>query len=215
MEYGTIQERAERVLIICTGPSLGNPRFPAASGRYTIAVNGAIDLPFIVDAFFTCDPSLRNRQRLRRRRPGVKYFAAVPDEFGTKNAKSIVHQHAPDYGVTWLRRLEGDGPWRHRLGLSEDPGCIHTGNSAYGALGMAYLMGARKIAFVGMDATQSPYACRLQGKPGDLSHLPDIFRTALPQLEAQGVQVRVGSPASRVDCFPRCNFGEALSWLMS
>jgi len=87
------------------------------------------------------------------------------------------------------------------------------GNSAFGALGIAYLMGARRIAIIGLDATRETYA-RGVGRPrGGIDHVPGLFATALPQLERRGAEVMNGSPHSRVVCFPRCTPEQALEWI--
>lgn len=209
--FGRVK-RCDRIIIVASGPSLERVDLAQinASSAFIIAVNGAIS-KVKADAFFTCDPSDRIRALLRCQRSGVQYFAAVPEDYGMRQAKAQSHRAMRERNVTYLRRLTGDGPWSHLYGLSEDQGAIHTGNSAYGALGLAYLMGARRVAFLGLDGG-GKYAFGLPGQPGDLSHLPAIFESVLPQLRRRRVKVVNGNPCSTVTCFPRMTPQEALEW---
>lgn len=213
MLFGRVP-RTDRVVIVATGPSLSqiDPAVFDQCGATIIAVNGAVSRVNGAHCFFTCDPSVKVRSLLRSQRPCVRYFAAVPDDFGTRNAAAAVHRPPPESNVTYLRRLTGNGPWKHKPGLSEDRGAIHTGNSAYGALGLAYLMNARRVALFGVDG-HGGYAWGLGGAPNDLSHLDLIFRSALPQLKARSVEVVNASPESAVECFPKVTPRDALAWI--
>lgn len=219
--WGSVQERAHKVLIVATGPSAAEIDLQYLNGAiyngdaFVIAVNGAVRWVKRPDAFFTLDPSPSNFELLRRRKPDVKYFAAVPPGFGTRHARqSFYKQPAPD-GVTYLVRKEGDGPHGSCLGLSDRPGAIHTGNSCYGALGLAYLLRPEKIAILGLDATQEGYA-HDPGKPaGTLDFLPELFASAMPQLLEKQIQVVNGSPRSKVQCFSKMSPRRALDWIVT
>ena len=164
-------------------------------------------------SWFTLDPDSRMLPTMRQARAGCVYYAAVPPDYGCANALVRYHRIEPPAGVTYLRRLAGEGPLGARYGLSDDASTIHTGNSAYGALGLAYLMGARSVAILGLDGTRDAYAYG-PGRPlGDFAHLPALFRSALPQLARAGVTVQNGSPASRIDCFPRLTPQAAVAWI--
>lgn len=204
-----------RVLIVAAGPSVEGVDLSMVPPRVTvIAVNGAIRFTPKVDVWFTLDPSTPNRALLRERRPGVRYVMAVPDDYGSPGAAVQAHRAPRDPGVTYLRRVSGDGPWSARPGLVEDRGAIHTGNSAWGALGYAYHLRPGKIGLLGVDGTSGGYAY-LSGAPRpQFDHLPDLFASALPQLQAAGVSVRNGSPESRVVCFPRVTPSALLRWLL-
>ena len=164
-----------------------------------IAVNGAIDWLTRAEHFFTLDHSDENLRRLDNRRNGTRYHAAFPD-----------HVPAPD-GVKRYDRvqLRGDEPrprrtpewwlwrWSGVLGLSEDPARIHSGNSAYGALGLAYHLGYRRVALVGVDGTQEP---KLDGRrPHNLSHLPLLFASALGQINVVSCGQLTGIPQSTLE----------------
>lgn len=180
-------------------------------GVLVIAVNGAIEWCAAADWFFSLDPSAYVCGLVARPRDGVKYHMAVPDSYGTRLAPLKRHRAPRLEHVTYLRRLTGNGVRGARPGLSEDPGAINTGNSAYGALGLAYHQRPDRIAMLGVDGTNHSYAY-LPGRPGwSLTHLPGLFASALPQLA--GIEVINGSPESRVDCFPRVSPEAALAWL--
>jgi hypothetical protein len=200
-----------KVAIVANGPSLRRVQIPRMPGVLVIAVNGAIEWCDAADWFFSLDPSRYVRGLVNRPRPGVRYFMAVPEDYGTPSAKSPAHRVTRLSHVTYLRRVTGNGVRGSRLGLSEDPAAISTGNSAYGALGLAYHQRPEKIALFGVDATARGYAYA-PGRPRwSLAHLPELFASALPQL--RGIEVINGSPRSLVNCFPRVTPEEALAWL--
>lgn len=176
--------KGTRVIIVGSGPSVKNFKVPR--GIPTIAINGAVDWIERASFFFTLDPSDENKRRMANRRRGTQYVCALPDG-------------APDIpGVHRLTRV-GDqttrGPepenhgspewwlwrWSAMPGLSEEPGKIHSGNSAYGALGLAYSLGYTDVALVGVDGTQE---ARYPGggEPKNLSHIGLLFASALPQI---------------------------------
>lgn len=168
----------DRVIIVASGPSAAG--FVAPRGVPIIAVNGAIDWISRASYFFTLDPSQDNLRRLRVRRRNVNYCSAgAPDlkhvysfERVGERGKEPEIKGSPEW---WLWR------WSAKLTLSDDETKIHNGNSAWGALGMAHLLGFKNVALVGVDATQEPRV-HTGGTPNNLSHLPILFRSALPQI---------------------------------
>ncbi|WP_147200819.1 hypothetical protein [Pantoea sp. CCBC3-3-1] len=167
----------DRVIIVASGPSAEG--FLPPRGVPVIAVNGAIDCLSRASYFFTLDPSPINLRRLRIRRRNVKYCAAgvtVPGVYEFERlslrGKEPASKHSPEW---WLWR------WSARPVLSEDPNVIHNGNSAWGALGLAHHLGFKNVALVGVDATQEPRV-HSGGTPNNLSHLPLLFKSALPQI---------------------------------
>ena len=180
------------------------------AGALVIAVNGAVaHAP--ADVFFTLDLSPENRRRIANPVPGVRYVVAAP----ATETNRVGH-------VTYLRRIERavsrKGPYAHRAGqeapggLSEDPKAINTGNSAFGALNLAYHLGVQRIVLLGVDG------CGYTRWDGTrnfcLEHMPALFASAVPQLAAAGIAVVNGSPQSAVECFPRLTPHDALEWLM-
>jgi len=171
---------SHRAVIVGSGPSARG--FEPPNEVTIIAVNGAIDWLTRADYFFTLDPSSANLHRMHNPLPGVRYTAAVPEsivlpphvdrfERISKRGREPIRHNSPEW---WLWR------WSAVKGLSDRPGYIHSGNSAYGALGLAYHLGFTKIALVGVDGSSDP---RIEGgHPHNLSHLPLLFASALNQI---------------------------------
>lgn len=87
--------------------------------------------------------------------------------------------------------------WRCVGGLSVTPSVIHSGNSAYGALGLAYHLGYTDVALIGVDGTQDE---RIEGgNPNNLSHLPLLFESALPQINVVSCGALTGIPQMALD----------------
>lgn len=213
--WGRVVARATRVLLAASGPSareLPLDLVPALrrEGAVVLAVNGAGTWLPAFDAWVTVDLSQANRYLLARPRcPGAEYLAAVEPEFGTAAARHPCQREPAPADVTYLVR-------RVAPGLSDDPGVLHSGNSAWGALQVARLAGARRVVLLGVDASPrgERYAFEPRWvRPRQFEHLPDLFRSALPQLAASGCEVVVAGEESRVDCFPRLPVAAALRWL--
>lgn len=224
LPWGQVTARHDRIVIVAGGSSLRRLHFAsleraARAGAHVIAVNGAIAWLPVAHSWFTLDPDDRVRPLMARPRTGVHYYAAVPADYGRPDAHRRNHRAPAEPGITWLHRVTGDGYLSARATLSEDPGAIHTGNSAWGALGLAYHMCRQvldhRIALLGVDADRGPYAF-MSGRPRTpFDHLPALFESALPQLRARCIAVMNGSRRSRVACFTRCEPNAALDWLMS
>lgn len=172
--------RGPRAVIVASGPSARG--FVPPDDVTIIAVNGAIEWLFRADYFFTLDPDPTNLTRLNNPRSGVSYFAAVPDAVDLpthvhrlkrveRRGPEPMRRHSPAW---WLWR------WSCVKELSEISGEIHSGNSAWGALGLAYQLGFRDVALVGVDASSDE---RIEGgRCNNLTHLPPLFASALPQI---------------------------------
>lgn len=197
-----------RVVIVASGPSAKG--FVPPDGVTVIAVNGAIDWLKRADYFFTLDPSAENMRRLNHPRIGVKYTYAFTELLPLRQGVEAEYYQrisgrpfpgAADGTPQWWANR-----WGCKLGLSQRVGQIHTGNSAWGALGLAYHLGAARVALVGVDASAQP---RLEGGvPNNLSHLPLLFESALGQVEL----VNCGAMRSQV---PSMNIVEGMAWLTS
>src|SRR5690554_412584 len=148
-----------RVVIVASGQSAKG--FVPPDNVTVIAVNGAIDWISRADYWFSLDPSPVNMSRALNPKPNVKYHMAVDS-----------NRSLPGHVVRWVRYSErGDEPERNTIDwwlwrwsavktLCESRPIIHTGNSAWGALGLAYHLGAKKVALVGVDADINP---RIEG----------------------------------------------------
>lgn len=175
--------KGNRVIIVGSGPSVADFKLPR--GLPTIAVNGVVDWIDRASYFFTLDPSADNMRRMTNRRRGTQYVCALPSDApdipgvhrftrhgdATTRGPEPAPQGSPEW---WLWR------WSGVKGLSEESGVIHSGNSAYGALGLAYHLGYTDVALVGVDGTQDER--HGGGQPRNLSHLNLLFASALPQI---------------------------------
>ncbi|HCA7080782.1 TPA: norphogenetic protein [Citrobacter sedlakii] len=184
-----------RAVIVGDGPTaLG---FTPPDDITIIAVNGSVEWLTRADYFFTLDPCFINLSRMQNRRKGVKYCAAGLDSpiRGVKRYERIslrgdepTDTESPEW---WLWR------WSAVRGLSEKKTQIHSGNSAYGALGLAYHLGFSDVALVGVDATSER---RIGGgQPNNLSHLPLLFSSALPQINVVSCGALGGIPRMRFE----------------
>lgn len=210
----------EKVIIVASGPSLQGFNFELLrpTNAYIIAVNDAGKYIPFADAWFTIDPwGLSGTcQQLPKPFSGT-YYAAVPEDFGQPNARIDAHKHAPTQSVKYLRRLQfhtcGNAPQSEHLtwGFSDDNSCIHTGNSAYGALNMRYHMHAKKVLLLGVDGTHG-YFYDTKKTTRALTHLPTMFRSATQQLNERNILVINGSPTSKVECFQKYTINAALDF---
>lgn len=204
--WGRVTDTAECVLIIASGPSakvIDWNKVEIDKSVTVISVNGTLPyLRRVATHWFSLDLSPFNKEVMwKEKELPIKFYAgAFPDYVRTET------------WVTFLRRRLGIGPRNACFGLSEDYEYISTGNSAYGALGLAYLMDAKKIALVGVDGTRGYWFN--QGTPfGDLAVMQALFASAVPQLRKRGIQVLNGSKESIVDCFPHSHPWEAIDWI--
>lgn len=168
-------------IIVGGGPSAKG--FIAPEGTTVIAVNGAITWLNRADYFFTLDPSPINVALMRGQRKGTMYIAAVPPEVklpaGVVRYERIAGrgaEPADKSSVEWLL-------WRLSCvkGLCTTPGKIHTGNSSWGALGLAYHLGFKHVAIIGVDGTSERTVCGR--KTGDHRHLNALFASAIGQID--------------------------------
>lgn len=175
-----------RVVIVASGPSARG--FEPPPDVAVIAVNGAgVWLPRL-DYWFSLDASAANRSYLRTAhgRGAVCHVAGQPWMLHASSMRIARYWTRVDSLHTYDEPSPRGTPqwWMWRLGavpgICKQPGHIHTGNSAWGALGLAWHLGFRDVALVGVDASNDP---RVEGGiPGNLSHLPLLFASALPDM---------------------------------
>jgi len=209
-----------KIWIIGSGPSARLADFNAIPKEDIIfGVNGTAGWAPRLDWWFTLDRDPKNLRRMEcRKLKGVRCYAALPDEIPLpKNVIRLTRvAQNPKYNKNIARRRQFRNTpewwlsrWSAVKTLSEIPGKINTGNSLWGALQIAYQANFKKIILIGLDADDLP---RVEGgKPNSLLHLPILFESAVAQLKASGVQVFNANPKSKVTCFPRVTFKEALS----
>jgi len=187
--------------IIIVGSSQEAIKFKPVEGYKVIAINQAIDITKeYTDYWFTLDPSIANQKIMREQPYDCIYTAAVPDDFGNKRARlQNLRNPRPD-NVFYFNRISGDGPLGSHYGLCENQNEIATGNSAYGAFNLAYHLGAKEIVLLGVSGDQRPKFDGTFCKR--LSHLPDLFASALPQLNYNRISVYTANRISKIKCFP-------------
>jgi hypothetical protein len=219
--WGKVTERADRILIVASGPSLRNFDLQKLinfrfRNIHVIAINRSIDWLPRVDSFFSLDPNTWLYTKLKHDglRIGTTYYLGAPSDYGMPGARIVDHRVTPISGVVYLQRFLGHGPFSAKKGLSTDKSGVNTGNSCYGALGLAFHMNPSRIAVLGLDGTQEPYADGSGAPVSSLSHLPALFASAVRTLQNRRIQVINGSPTSKILCFPRTTPEEALEWLI-
>lgn len=195
----------DRLILVADGPSAAG--FVPPEGVPIMAVKGAILWLPRADYWFSLDPNARTFAMLAQRRPGVHYAAAVPDGDPLPEGVERLQRIAADPERTLMPpRKNAPQWWAWRYGavtpLSEVPGRIHTGNSAYGALGWAYLLGYRRVLLVGVDGTAHRRVSDGR-RPRPLVHLPFLFEQALGQVDLSSV--------TRLGRVPRVTLAEWLA----
>lgn len=214
-----------KAIIVASGPSLLEldrtelVQTAKRANATIIAVNGAADWLPTYDLFFTLDPSKKNIDRMNEKLEGVDYYCAYEIDLFYKLPPHVNKLIRKKYEGTMPKGLEPDSDewwlyrWKCKTGLSETWPEINTGNSAYGALGLSYLLGYTNILILGLDATQHA-RINGEGEPEySLKHLPLLFSSAKKQLQENGIQVVNGSLESRVTCFPRTTPQLGLEWI--
>jgi hypothetical protein len=220
VKFGRVSPVAscDRVVIVGSGKSLSGFDFKKIKKDkyYIITVNDSVQHVPFAQAWFTLDPWGLDGPQL----PNLKAFngvmyAAVPDDYGRRDAKHPQHQVRPNSKVIFLHRIIGhnfidqSSETASVHGLSEDPRCVSTGNSGYGAFNVAYHLRPKKILLLGIDATIG-YFYTNQKTNRSLSSLPSLFNSTKHQIEKAGIQVINGSKDSRVGTYPRFSIDEAL-----
>ncbi len=192
-----------KIIIVCSGSTAKG--FTPPDNTIVIAVNNTINWLSRVDYFFTLDPGNYNLESIRNQRKGVEYCVAYHKSFPNCTMYERVADRTKDGIQGFTGTLAG------KRGLSEDQAKIHTGNSAYGALGLAYHLGFDKLVFIGLDGGGD----KCDGYPAipdnKLAHLDELFSSALPQIEGKVVNA---SMISKVTCFPQMTHEDAIAWLM-
>ena len=123
MPFGKVLEKADRVLIVATGPSVEKVPLElfseaARAGVYILAVNTAILWLPVVHGWVTVDPSWRNQVIMNQKRRDVTYYCAIPKDFGHPRARAQAHRRAfLQPHVIYLQRIEGWSRLKSRFEL--------------------------------------------------------------------------------------------------
>lgn len=186
------------VVIVASGPSLTPDQCeavalwqltPAPEPRRVIAINTSYRLAPFADVLYACDGAWWKAH-------ATEVFAAFPNRARLwtqdKNA-------ATEHGIQFVASTS-------TRGLSRKPGLIHQGmNSAYQAINLAFLWGARRFILLGVDCRGGHW----HGEhPAPLNRsLPhkqwiERFADLARDLKVEGVDVVNCSPGTALRAFP-------------
>ncbi len=182
----------EVAYVVASGPSLRGFDYGRIDGLNVVAVNlQHRSVPFAPVCYFS------------DRRCWQWYKASFIEHPGLKiTCQSLAKVDHPD-----VLNVRSSG----RRGLEDDPRKIKDGNcSAYGAMHVAYHLGAAKIVVLGLDLREGQDGRHhahdehpVQFKPIGLEKMAIYFPTLAAKLRSKGVEVVNASPTSRLDCFPK------------
>lgn len=198
----------DRALVVCSGPSAAGIDWQAIPEHVPIvAVNTTITSLPRAEYWLSCDPPTIEWIRPDMLPHGCQ-VVATKTAAEVPGAWCVPVAAVPDQCVFAFRGFDWDGAL---------PGI----DSGFAAINLAAVLGARRIAVVGLDGGgQGPadywhprpaiHAIRIpdDGRP---SHLAAPL--AAEQCRERGIEVRLGSPDSRVTAWPRCTPAEAIDWV--
>lgn len=207
--FQPVKHRHDKIIIVACGGSLRGfdlKRLDALEGIKTIAVNSAY-YHFRPDYWCTIDPTC---------------FANIIKAYRPSSYKYVGYKE-PFVGVHNLRRFvikTRDAVTDENSRLCERKDEIQTHNSGYAAFNLAYHMEAKKVLLLGFDANSGPHfyddiPSDKHGWETSLSKMPALFRFALPQVAARGMEVMNGCADSLIDAFPRCTIEQGLNWIQA
>jgi len=221
--FEDVKHKADRAIIIGGGESLRGydfretTDFPGA----VITVNNCIFHLPRADYWMTVDPMWQNEPQpaLKHKRYTTYYYCAFPD---LENDKWSVPFYTTTRRTHYLERIVPDDEDSYQL--QEDKKKITTGDSIYGAIGLAYHMGVKKILLLGVDVygyghwydRNSPYnAYKQKDDKFDeyKAKVIKIYRQCVPQLKARGIDILNGSEYSKIDAFKKDNLKNGLKWI--
>lgn len=195
------------MIILGSGPSARGFNIP--DGVKVISVNSALCKR--ADFWFSLDWSRKNQEILtyRHQYPDTRFFAAGDGWQGDLRGVTVL-ERVSRQGIEPLSKYSPEWwawRWSSVLGIPERSDQIHSGNSAWGAIQLAYHLGARRVVLVGVDATKD---AKPDGSaPNDLSHLPMLIRSAQSKLEIRRLAAGVASPID----VPEIKAAEVVEWI--
>lgn len=213
MLFDKVTEKFDKVIIVGGGESakeLDMGQLIDFDGAI-IAVNHSIEYMPRADFWITVDPMFQGKPQspMLSMREDCKYYCAFPDLDKIPENEAI--HYTKVNGVHYLERIvPEDGVYS----LQEDKDKITTGDSCFGALGLAYHFEPKCILMLGIDLygyghwydTSSPYNMH-KVPDADFeaykNRLIGYYKTAKKQLDKKKINVINGNTKSRVDCFKK------------
>ncbi len=213
--FQEVTQRHDKVLIIGGGESLIGFDWKLLNSwdGVVIAINNSVFHLPRVDYWMTVDPMCEGKPQraMREQKEGVYYYCAFPDRSKIPDGDT----YRTVEGVHYLERVVPE-----TYELQEDKSKITTGDSVYGALGLAYHFEASKIVMLGVDVnggfghwydTTEPYNRAWGDKfAAYQSNLPKIYAQSVAQFNARDTKVINGCLNSGIDCFDRMKPEEAI-----
>ena len=229
-KFKPVVQRHDKVLIIGGGESLIGFDWSILNDYkgVIITINNVVSHIPRADYWITVDPMSEGNPQtaMINKIKGVYYFCAFPDmsktPFDAPLYKTVEGIHYLERIVPRSRELQLERIVPRSYELQEDKDKITTGDSCYGALGLAYHFEAKKIAIIGADAfgfghwydTSEPYNKGWLDKFNDyLARIPIIYASSVEQFEKRGTEVVLGSLNSPIECFTKMKPEEAVKWL--
>jgi hypothetical protein len=198
-------------VIVGAGPSLiGKSLEPLRGKAHVVAVTSALwDLPWADVGFGVDYDELLNWWERFKESPLPIWWVINRSRMGYKLPMGVSDN------LHFMKMMSG-------VQLSDDPWHVcGGGTSGFGALNFAWLKGARKvILLLGFDYRsdaagnwhykESAYGRELHYRAELWQQWAEYFSYIAGQLEAFGVKVLNGSPASEIRCFPRVTVEEGI-----
>jgi len=221
MMFRPVEHRHDKVLIIGGGESLAGFDFDQLKKfkGVIITVNNVIFHLPRADYWMTIDPMDKNGEPQRGMREQFEetyYYCGYPDLEKTPFDKPFYQEVE---GIHYLERIVSEDDYS----LQEDKDKVTTGDSIYGALGLAYHFEAKEIVLLGADGygfghwynKQDPYNAQYipNFKTKFLDKLPTIYKQSRKQFRERKTKVINGSEKSIIDCFERVSPQEAYNMI--
>jgi hypothetical protein len=218
--FQEVTQRHEKVLIIGGGESLCGFDWKLLDDwdGVIITVNNVVYHLPRADYWITVDPMSGGlpQRAMREKINGVYYYCAFPDL--NKDIFDKPYYETVE-GIHYLERIVPEESYK----LQEDKDKITTGDSCYGALGLAYHFEAKLIIMLGVDVNggyghwydkTDPYNREWGDKFGEYqSSLPHIYEQSVEQFQKRGTVVINGSLNSAIDCFTKMKPEEAIKYI--
>lgn len=194
------------VAIVADGPSAAVLRHQTLPQElYIIGVNYASIWMPRCDAYMTACPDHRQRFAMNHQRQGVRYFAAVPHEYGSAIGRGS-QRGKREKNVTFFEATDGPGMERDITKIATcAPGFPQ--NSTFAALNLALHLGAERIVIFGHDCTSRPRVSG--GVPTGLDRIADLF-----ELYDGDALVKLASPESVCKAFTHTSPDEGIAWAL-